>query len=70
MSHPRRDPSSRQQPRQQSAGQPPGLPRWVLVAGIVLAVLVLVAVAVMLLSGGQHGPGRHTTGQPTIGLNR
>ena len=35
-------------------------PRWVKVFGIIVAVLVLVAVAVMFIGGG-HGPGRHTS---------
>ena len=41
-------------------GPPPGAPRWVKVAGLVAAVIVLLAVA-LLLSGrfGEHGPGRH-----------
>ncbi|MFP8958981.1 hypothetical protein ACLIYP_00110 [Streptomyces nanhaiensis] len=37
----------------------PGIPRWVKVSGIVAAVLVALVVLVMLLSGGEHGPGRH-----------
>ena len=36
----------------------PGTPRWVKAFGIVAIVLVLL-VAIMLLSG--HGPGRHTS---------
>jgi hypothetical protein len=36
-----------------------GVPRWVKVFGLVLAVLVVLAALVMLLSGGAHGPGRH-----------
>jgi hypothetical protein len=41
-----------------SRGGPPGVPRWVKVSGIVVAILVLALVAVMLI-GGDHGPGRH-----------
>jgi hypothetical protein len=37
----------------------PGTPRWVKVSGIVVLVLVLLVVAVLVASGGQHGPGRH-----------
>jgi hypothetical protein len=37
---------------------PPQMPRWVKVFGIVL-ILVIVLVAIMLLTGGNHGPGRH-----------
>jgi hypothetical protein len=36
-------------------GSPPGMPRWVKVSGIIVAVLVLLLVVVLLLSGG-HGP--------------
>jgi hypothetical protein len=39
-------------------GSPPGMPRWVKVSGIIVAVLVLLLVIVLLLSGG-HGPRRH-----------
>jgi hypothetical protein len=39
-----------------------GLPRWVKVSFIVTGVLILVIVAVMLLTGGQHGPARHGVG--------
>lgn len=37
----------------------PGVPGWVKVLGISLAVLVVVILLVMVISGGQHGPGRH-----------
>lgn len=43
----------------QSSSGPPGLPRWVKVWGVIVAVLVVVAIAVLLFSGGEHGPGRH-----------
>ena len=38
---------------------PTGAPRWVMVSGILAAVLVLLVLIVMLASGGRHGPGRH-----------
>lgn len=41
-----------------SSDQPPGLPNWVKISAIVVAILVAVAVVAMLL-GGNHGPGRH-----------
>ena len=43
------------------AGSPfyPGTPRWVKVTGIVVGILVLLAVILMLVTGGRHGPGRH-----------
>lgn len=39
-----------------------GPPRWVKISAIAAGILILVAVAVMLLSGGQHGPARHGLG--------
>jgi len=41
------------------AGWVAGVPRWVKVFVITTLALVLLMVVVMLLSGGQHGPGRH-----------
>jgi hypothetical protein len=38
----------------------PGTPRWVKVFGIIVIVVVLLVVAIMFISGGEHGPGRHT----------
>ena len=35
------------------------MPRWVKIFLIVVAVVVVLLVAGMLISGGQHGPGRH-----------
>jgi hypothetical protein len=43
-------------------GSPPGMPRWVKVSGIIVAVLVLLLVIVLLISGGGHGPRRHLSG--------
>ena len=40
-----------------------GPPRWVKVSAIVAGVLILVVIAVMLLTGGEHGPARHGSGQ-------
>jgi hypothetical protein len=47
-------PSGRESPRSAVV-----MPRWVKVFLIIAAVLVVLMVAVMLVSGGQHGPGRH-----------
>ena len=35
------------------------VPRWVKVFGIAAILLLALAIVVMLLSGGRHGPGRH-----------
>jgi hypothetical protein len=39
-------------------GSPAGAPRWVKVVGII-AVVVLLVLGIMMLVGGEHGPGRH-----------
>jgi hypothetical protein len=39
-----------------------GPPRWVKISAITAGVLILVVIAVMLLTGGQHGPARHGLG--------
>ena len=42
---------------------PPGVPRWVKVAGIVVGLLILLFVVLQLTGvAGQHGPGRHMSG--------
>ena len=36
------------------------LPRWVKIAGLTIAILAILGVLMMvLLGGGEHGPGRH-----------
>lgn len=37
----------------------PSTPRWVKLLAVAGLVAVLVVVVVMLIAGGQHGPGRH-----------
>lgn len=37
-----------------------GMPRWVKLLGLAVLVLLAVMILVMVLSGGGHGPGRHT----------
>jgi hypothetical protein len=41
--------------------RPPSTPRWVKVSGIVAAVVV-VAIVISALAGGEHGPGRYMPG--------
>ncbi len=43
-------------------GSTTGAPRWVKVFGIIALVLV-VLVGILLMTGGGHGPGRHAGGQ-------
>lgn len=38
---------------------PPRMPRWVKTLLISVLILIVVGVLVMLVSGGEHGPGRH-----------
>jgi hypothetical protein len=47
-------------------GHPP-TPRWVKRSGIVVGVLVLLAVLVMFVGGGRHGPGRHMPAEDASG---
>ena len=50
------------QPLQQTAAdreEPSGVPGWVKLMAAAFAVLVVVAVVLMFLLGGDHGPGRH-----------
>ncbi|MFC0274843.1 hypothetical protein ACFFIX_26395 [Metabacillus herbersteinensis] len=43
--------------------RPPSTPRWVKVSGIIVISLVLLFVIMKLTGiGGNHGPGRHTSG--------
>lgn len=39
-----------------------GPPRWVKISALAAGVLLLVIAAVMIVSGGEHGPGRHGFG--------
>ena len=49
---------------QDGLGSPPGMPRWVRIAAIVVGLLILVFVVLQLAGvGGDHGPGRHMSGQ-------
>jgi cytochrome b561 len=51
-------------------GTPPGMPRWVKVAALVVGLLVLLFVVLRLTGiAGEHGPGRHMSGTtaPSVG---
>ena len=50
-------------PEPDSTEPSPGTPRWVKTSAIVALVVVAVIVIVMLVSGGEHGPGRHSGGE-------
>ena len=47
-------------PSQSTTGHRPPTPRWVKGLGVATIVAVVLVVIVMLISGGQHGPGMHT----------
>ena len=54
-----------EQPRADTAAEPevdPGTPRWVKVVGVVTVLLIAAVALVLLLGGGEHGPGRHAPG--------
>lgn len=40
--------------------QRPGTPRWVKAIGVLLVAMAVIALVVMIVGGGQHGPARHT----------
>jgi uncharacterized cupredoxin-like copper-binding protein len=48
--------------------RPPGTPRWVKALGLILVAVVAIAIGVMVISGGQHGPGMHTGSAPATAL--
>ena len=43
----------------QAPDGPPGLPQWVKILALGVAMTLIVLVIVMLLVGGEHGPGMH-----------
>jgi hypothetical protein len=51
-----------------TGGGHPGLPRWVKMSAVILAVAVLLAIAATLIAGVDHGPGRHGSGRHLAGL--
>ena len=62
MDEPSGEAAHDKQPLQQAAAgreEPPGVPGWVKLMAAGFAVLVVVAVVLMFLLGGDHGPGRH-----------
>ena len=46
-------------PPGRSIGRLAGIPRWVKVFVVVAVVVLLLMVVAMLITGGEHGPGRH-----------
>ena len=47
------------------------MPRWVKIAAIVVGLLILLFVVLQLTGiGGEHGPGRHMSGEttPSVGM--
>jgi hypothetical protein len=42
-----------------------GTPRWVKVSGLVAVVVLVLFVIVLVVGGGEHGPGRHQLGDHT-----
>ena len=54
------DPGRDQDRQNLPVGERPGVPRWVKIFGLIALAVVLVLVVVMLL-GGEHGPGMHSS---------
>jgi hypothetical protein len=54
------DPTPHARPTEADRQAPPGMPRWVTVAGIVVLALISLFLVLRLAGlGGDHGPGRH-----------
>lgn len=54
------DSSHSASPGEADRESPPGMPRWVKIAAIIVGILVLLFVVLKLTGiGGEHGPGRH-----------
>lgn len=53
------DPPSDSGPGPGNRSVPPGMPRWVKIFGLIALLVIAVLILVMLLVGGEHGPGLH-----------
>ncbi len=63
MTEPHPDPPSGHDCRgRPNRGSTDGPPRWVKIFGVIAFVVVVLFVLVVLIGGGEHGPGRHTPG--------
>ena len=56
-------PREEQTPMTTDDDQPPGVPSWLKYLLAALVAVALLAVLVMVVAGGDHGPGRHSGGQ-------
>ena len=54
------DPPEKVDSPQPGGGASAGTPRWVKVLAVIGVVLALVVGVMLLVGGGEHGPGRHT----------
>ncbi|WP_163537210.1 hypothetical protein [Gracilibacillus sp. YIM 98692] len=59
--------SSNDNGEKSTENQPPGMPRWLKVSGIIAIVFVLLFVIMHLFSGGKMGPGSHMPGGASAG---
>lgn len=53
------DPPSDSGPGVGNRSEPPGMPRWVKIFGLIVLLVIAVLILVMVLVGGEHGPGLH-----------
>jgi hypothetical protein len=50
--------------------EPHRTPRWVILAAVATAIVILIVIAVMVLGGGDHGPSRHGPQHGSVGAQR
>ncbi|MGH3764810.1 MAG: hypothetical protein ACRDTX_06630 [Pseudonocardiaceae bacterium] len=67
MTNPALDPGPGNGPAAGRGRSSPAAPRWVKVFGIVAGALALLVLILMMVGGGNHGPGRHFSSERPAG---
>jgi hypothetical protein len=50
--------------------EPERTPRWVKIFGLVSIVVIVLLAAALIFGGGQHGPARHLSPEPSTEIGR
>lgn len=61
-------PSERPNHQPAAGDSPPGIPRWLKLSALVVAVLIVLAIAIAAITGVQHGPGLHGAGAYSLAI--